>query len=45
MSDKVCLLRFEHPELGVQSVIAAGTEIHDEPKALPNSKENQLLCS
>jgi hypothetical protein len=38
MSDKVYLIRFKHPALGIDSVIAAGAEIHGEHIALLSSK-------
>jgi hypothetical protein len=38
MSDKAYLIRFKHPELGIQSVIAASAEIHGEHIVLLNSK-------
>jgi hypothetical protein len=38
MSDKVYLIRFKHPELSIQSVIATSAEIHGEHIALLNSK-------
>lgn len=38
MSDKAYLLRFKHPELSIQPVIAASVEIHGEHIALLNSK-------
>ena len=38
MSDKAYLIRFKHPALGIQSVIAAVAEIHGEHIALLNSK-------
>jgi hypothetical protein len=38
MSDKAYLIRFKHPALGIQSVIAASAEIHGEHIALLNSK-------
>jgi hypothetical protein len=37
MSDKAYLLRFKHPELRIQPVIAASAEIHGEHIALLNS--------
>jgi hypothetical protein len=38
MSDKAYQLRFKHPELSIQPVIAASAEIHGEHIALLNSK-------
>jgi hypothetical protein len=38
MSDKAYLLRFKHPELSIEPVIAASAEIHGEHIALLNSK-------
>lgn len=38
MSDKEFLIRFKHPELSIQSVIASSAEIHGEHIALLNSK-------
>ncbi len=38
MSDKAYLVRFKHPELSIQSVIAARAEIHGEHIALLDSK-------
>jgi hypothetical protein len=38
MSDKTYLIRFKHPGLSMQSVIAANAEIHGEHIALLNSK-------
>jgi hypothetical protein len=38
MSDKTYLIRFKHPALGMQSVIAATAEIHGEQIARLNSK-------
>jgi hypothetical protein len=38
MRDKAYLVRFKHPELSIQSVIAASAEIHGEHIALLNSK-------
>jgi hypothetical protein len=38
MSDKAYLIRFKHPALGIQSVIAASAEIQGEHIALLNSK-------
>jgi hypothetical protein len=40
MSDKTYLIRFQHPELGIQSVIAACAEIHGEHIALLAQREN-----
>ena len=38
MRDKAYLLRFKHPELSIQPVIAARAEIHGEHIALLTSK-------
>jgi hypothetical protein len=38
MSDKAYLIRFKHPALGVQSLVAASAEIHGEHIALLSSK-------
>jgi hypothetical protein len=38
MSDKAYLIRFKHPVLGIESVIAARAEVHGEHIALVNSK-------
>jgi hypothetical protein len=38
MSDKTYLIRFKHPALGIQSVIAASAEFHGEHIALLTSK-------
>jgi hypothetical protein len=38
MSDKAYLIRFKHPALGIQSVIAASAQIHGDHIALLNSK-------
>jgi hypothetical protein len=38
MTDKAYLIRFRHPELSIQSVIAASAEIHGEHIALLDSK-------
>jgi hypothetical protein len=38
MSDKAYLIRFKHPALGVQSSVAASTEIHGDHIPLLNSK-------
>jgi hypothetical protein len=38
MSDKAYLIRFQHPELSIQSVIAASAEINGEHIALLDSK-------
>jgi hypothetical protein len=38
MSDEAYLIRFKHPELSTQFVIAASAEIHGEHIALLNSK-------
>jgi hypothetical protein len=38
MNDKAYLIRFKHPELSIQCVIAASAEIHGEHIALLNSE-------
>jgi hypothetical protein len=45
MSDKAYLVRFQHPELSIQSVIAASAEIHGEHIALLDSKGELAACS
>ena len=38
MSDKAYVIRFKHPQLSIQPVVAASAEIHGEPMALLISK-------
>jgi hypothetical protein len=48
MGDKAYVIRFKHPHLSTQPVVAANAEIHAEHIALLDSKTqsaNWLLCS